>query len=59
MKDTQEANGDFVIILHLCFNRVANRVAKNCFHSSAREAEQYQKETIITRRINSVCIFRS
>ena len=55
MKDTQEANGDFVIILHLCFNSVA----KNSFHRSAREAEQYQKEIIITGRINSVCIFRS
>lgn len=55
MKDTQEADTDFVIILHLRFNKVA----KNSSHHSAREVEQSQKEIIITGRINSVCIFMS
>lgn len=55
MKGTQEADSDFVIILHLCFNKVA----KNSSHGSAREVEQSQKEIIIMGRINLVCIFIS
>lgn len=55
MKDAQEADSDFVIILHLCFNKVA----KNSAPCSAREVEPFQKEIIITGRINSVCIFIS
>lgn len=55
MKDTQEADSDFVIISCLCFNKGA----KNSSHCSAREVEQSQKEIIITGRINTVCVFIS